>query len=89
MTLHNRGRESYSPEAYGNKVIVHRIIRDNGTSTYKIKGTDGMYYTCIYTCACVCLQFLHFYVPIVGISGFHLDIDSRDGKILGISDGKA
>ena len=44
ITMRNRGSDSYKPADYGRKVIVHRVIRDDGTTQYKIKGADGNAY---------------------------------------------
>ena len=41
ITMRNRGLDSYKSADYGRKVIVHRVIRDDGTTQYKIKGADG------------------------------------------------
>ena len=49
ITMRNRGIESYKPDEYGDTIIVHRTIRDDGTTAYKIKGADGTS-----TCKCAC-----------------------------------
>lgn len=41
IVLRNRGIESYKPAEYGETIFIHRIIRDDGTTAYKIKGTSG------------------------------------------------
>ena len=41
LTLRNRGIESYKPADYGDTVTVHRTIRDDGTTSYKIKAANG------------------------------------------------
>ena len=41
--MRNRGMESYKPDEYGDTIIVHRTIRDDGTTAYKIKAANGMY----------------------------------------------
>ena len=54
VTLRNRGGESYKQDEYGDKVVVHRTIRDDGTTTYKIKGAHGTYISYAYTHIHVC-----------------------------------
>ena len=41
ITLRNRGIESYKPADYGDTVTVHCTIRDDGTTSYKIKAANG------------------------------------------------
>lgn len=51
IVLRNRGIESYKPTEYGDTIFIHRIIRDDGTTAYKIKGTSGIQaiqYTCVH-----------------------------------------
>ena len=51
IVLRNRGIESYKHAEYGNTIFIHRIIRDDGTTAYKIKGTSGtqaIQYTCVH-----------------------------------------
>lgn len=62
ITLRNRGIDSYKPADYGDRVTVHRTIKDDGTTAYKIKAANGiaiqyihdivMYVYVIYPCSC-------------------------------------
>ncbi len=39
--LRNRGHEAFKPELYGDTIICERVIRDDGTTAYKVKSEDG------------------------------------------------
>ena len=40
--MRNRGLDSYKPDDYGDSVTVHRTIKTDGTTSYKIKATNGV-----------------------------------------------
>ncbi|KAI9106206.1 P-loop containing nucleoside triphosphate hydrolase protein, partial [Phlyctochytrium arcticum] len=41
ITIRNEGDDAYKPQVYGDAVVVERIIRREGTSSYKIMAKDG------------------------------------------------
>ncbi len=42
--LRNRGHEAYKPEEYGDTIICERVIKEDGTTAYKIKSENGEYW---------------------------------------------
>lgn len=40
VSLRNKGAEAYKPEIYGNKIYITRRITSEGSSNYKIAGSD-------------------------------------------------
>ena len=42
ITLRNRGMDSYKPDEYGDSVSVHRTIKNDGITAYKIKAANGV-----------------------------------------------
>ncbi|XP_019392917.1 PREDICTED: structural maintenance of chromosomes protein 6-like isoform X2 [Crocodylus porosus] len=41
ITLRNRGREAFKPEAYGDSIIVNQRISTDGSRSYKMKSKSG------------------------------------------------
>lgn len=41
IQLSNQGSDAYQPDVYGPSVIVHRRLSADGSSTYKVKASDG------------------------------------------------
>lgn len=41
VTLRNRGSEAYKPESFGDRIIVERQIKRDGSGVYKLKGARG------------------------------------------------
>jgi recombinational DNA repair ATPase RecF len=41
LTMRNRGLDSYKPDEYGDSMTVHRTIKTDGTTSYKIKAANG------------------------------------------------
>ena len=39
--MRNRGLDSFKADDYGDTVTVHRTIKDDGSTAYKIKAADG------------------------------------------------
>lgn len=39
--MRNRGLDSYKADDYGDSVTVHRTIKDDGSTSYKIKAAGG------------------------------------------------
>lgn len=42
VTLRNRGPDAYEPEKFGKKIIVERLIDQNGKANYKLKSEQGI-----------------------------------------------
>jgi chromosome segregation ATPase len=40
VTLKNTGDEAYKPHQYKNKIIIERMIRADGTGSWKIRSAD-------------------------------------------------
>ena len=47
MTLRNRGSEAYKPESFGDRIVVERQIKRDGSGVYKLKGAKGTMLACI------------------------------------------
>ncbi len=43
--LRNRGHEAYKPEEYGDTIICERVIKEDGTTAYKMKSEKGVFHT--------------------------------------------
>lgn len=41
--MRNRGHEAFKPEVYGDTIICERVIRLDGTTSYKIRSENGEY----------------------------------------------
>ena len=46
VTLRNRGSEAYKPESFGDRIIVERQIKRDGSGVYKLKGARGTKLAC-------------------------------------------
>ena len=45
--MRNRGDDSYKMTEYGDTVTVHRTLRDDGTTNYKIMAANGVFYQAV------------------------------------------
>ncbi|XP_064625837.1 structural maintenance of chromosomes protein 6-like isoform X2 [Lineus longissimus] len=41
VRLRNRGTDAFKPHEYGDSIIVERVLRTDGSSSYKLKSKDG------------------------------------------------
>lgn len=41
ITMRNRGLDSFKLEEYGQQLVVHRTLKDDGGTAYKLKAANG------------------------------------------------